>query len=121
MKDTESLEEFVKNNKEKILEILKEEGDKARSKVESKKSKVAEMVKETVEVATSKEVQEHLISAGVELMMAFATLIKNMPTPEILEPVVDMVKERSETMEAAAKRSKKTEKKKSSVEKIELE
>ena len=143
-----SMEEFVKNNMDQILEIIEaqrsemndEEKDTkkkrvskcdtcTKNKIEKQMDKVKEekdrfkgMVKETVEAFTSREVQEHFMSAGIELMLAFGTMIKNIPVPSAFEPATEMVGEQMDAMGSVVrKRPAKPKKKEESIEKIELD
>jgi len=144
-----SMEEFVKNNMDEILAILeaqkletdvdaaekspkkkqvskcdtctKKKVEKQMDKVKEEKDRFKEMVKGTVEAFTSREVQEHFMSAGIELMLAFGTMIKNVPVPSVFEPATEMVGEQMDAMSVVRKRPAKPKKKEESIEKIELD
>jgi len=143
------MEEFVKNNMDRILEIIeaqrsetdvdvekdtkkkraskcdtctKKKIEDQMDKVKEEKDRFKEMIKETVEAFTSREVQEHFMSAGIELMLAFGTMIKNIPVPSVFEPATEMVGEQMNAVGSVVrKRPAKSKKKEESIEKIELD
>jgi|GEM_PF-4131604 len=147
-----SMEEFVKNNMDEILEILEaqrsetdaDEGtenavkkraskcdtctkkkiEKKMDKAKEEKDRVKEMVRGTVEAFTDREVQEHFLSAGIELMLAFGTIIKNLPVPSVFEPATQMVGEQMDAMGSVVRKHPAKPKKKKMTEvfeKIELD
>jgi hypothetical protein len=142
-----SMEEFVKNNMDEILAILDAQGSETEEgsetekkktnkcntcskkkmedqmdKVKEEKERFKEVVKGTVEAFTSREVQEHLMSAGIELMLAFGTMLKNIPVPSVFEPATEMVGEQMDAVGAVVrKRPAKPKKKEETIEKIELD
>jgi len=147
-----SMEEFVKNNMDEILAILeaqkpetddgtektakkkptskcdtctKKKIEKQMDKVKEEKDRLKEMVRGTVESFTSREVQEHFMSAGIELMLAFGTIIKNLPVPSVFEPATEMVSEQMDAVGSVVRKHPSKPKKKKKMtevfEKIELD
>ena len=102
MTDDEFIE-FINASKDRI-EMLMGHGDglrtqfkdnakKAKAKVESAGDAVEDSVKKVFGAIFSPEVQKHMVSAGVELMLGLSAIVKAMPVPEKAQPVVDKVTE----------------------------
>jgi len=121
-KTEEEFREFILDNEEKILEIIQARKSKAGSKFGKEVEKGKAFTKGVLEAFMSKEVQEHFIRMGLEMMMGIGALIKALPLPEELSPVVDAVTEQNDALEGMVKKSgsPKPRKKKSPVEKIEV-
>ena len=120
-KTEEEFREFILENEERILEIIGTR-KKAGSKFCKEREKGKAFTKGVLEAFMSKEVQEHFIRMGLEMMMGVGALIKALPLPEELSPVVDAVTEQNDALEGMVKKSNpsKPRKKKSAVEKIEV-
>ena len=121
-KTEEEFREFVLDNEEKISEILRAGRSKADSKLSKEVEKGKAFTKGVLEAFMSKDVQEHFIRMGVEMMMGIGALIRALPLPDEFGPVVDAVAEQNEALgEMVSKSSsRKPRKKKSSLEKIEV-
>jgi len=142
----ENFEEFVLRNEERILKILADkngqdegstdndneadgkgermtkilaDGKAVKKKLEDKKEKGKEFAKGVAEAAISREVTEHLMSAGIEFMMGISALVKAFPWPDDIKPYLDAVSERKETAGSVICK-KNPNCSKASIEKIEL-
>lgn len=131
----DELREFIKLNKEKIVEFIKEEapGIKAEAKKAGEglnrfNDKANEKVKEIkddgkqfLSALTSSEVQKHFITAGMELMLGFVQIAKAIPIPDSMEPIKEKVSEvRSTASETFCTKNPDCMRKKT-VEKIEID
>ena len=97
-KKEESIEDFVLENEERILEMLKDGkiGPKAKMEREAEKGKA--FVKGVIQALTDKEVQGHFMRMGLEMIMGIGALIKALPLPEEMAPLVDNVTEQTDAL-----------------------
>ena len=102
MTDDEFME-FINASKDRIEMLMghggglrtqiKENAKKAKAKAESANNAVEDSVKKVFGALFSSEVQKHMVSAGIELMLGFNAIIKAMPVPDKAQPVIDKVSE----------------------------
>ena len=94
--------EFINASKDRIEALMgkndlrvqiKNGAKKAKAKVETASDAVEDSVKKVFNAFFSPEVQKHVISAGVELMLGVSAIAKAMPVPEKVQPVVDKFSE----------------------------
>ena len=106
MSDEEFIE-FINANKERMETLmgqdedfkvrLKESSEKAKKKLIEAEENAEDSVKKIIEAIFSKDVQKHVIGAGVEIALGFRALMKAMPVPEKAQPVVDKISEIKDT------------------------
>ena len=102
MTDEEFIE-FINANRERMNTLMgddggmktfiKENAKKAKTKIEQATDATEESVKKVLSAIFSPEVQKHMVSAGVELMLGFGAILKGMPVPQKAQPVVDKMGE----------------------------
>ena len=102
MTDEEFIE-FINANKERmnalmgddkgVKTFIKENAKKAKDKAEHAKDATEESVKKVFNALFSPEVQKHMFTAGVEIMLGIGAIIKAMPVPEKAQPIVDKMAE----------------------------
>ena len=128
---------FINENKERMENLMgKDEGLKGRVKEKAKNASLKldeavettqDNVKNLFSALFSSNVQKHFFSAGMELMLGFSEIIKAIPVPQKVQPVVDKVSEaRKNAKEVHCAKNpdcpkKKTKTEKATVEKIELD
>jgi len=83
------IEEFVKKNREKIEEILKQREGSFRDRFEPKKEKAEDAMRSLLALLFNPDVQKHFIKAGVEVLSGIGEIIKNAPMPEEMKQNVD--------------------------------
>ena len=121
-KKEEDLEGFVIENEEKILKMLKDGkiGPKAKMEREAEKGKA--FMKGVIQALTDKEVQGHFMRMGLEMIMGIGALIKALPLPEEMAPLVENVTEQTDALGEIVNRKEPgaPKKKKKPIEKIEV-
>ncbi len=98
---------FINANKERMNNLmgeddsvkafLKDNAKKAKKKVEEAGDAVEDTVKKVFDAVFSKEVQKHVIGAGVELFLGISAALKAMPVPSKAQPIVDKMVEVRQT------------------------
>jgi hypothetical protein len=99
METDDGFREFVLENEERILELLRSGKTKAGSRFGAETEKGKAFAKGVVEAFMSRDVQEHFIRMGIEMLMGVGAFIKALPLPDELAPIVDAVSEQNETLE----------------------
>ncbi len=98
---------FINANKERMNNLmgeddsvkafLKDNAKKAKKKVEEAGDAVEDTVKKVFDAVFSKEVQKHVIGAGMELFLGISAALKAMPVPSKAQPIVDKMVEVRQT------------------------
>jgi hypothetical protein len=90
MCDTD-IEQFVKDNREKIEEILaRAEKDPGR--------KVEDAMKKVFAALMSPEVQKHFLRAGLEAISGIEAIVRNIPVPDKMKDAADKAREARENV-----------------------
>ena len=121
------LEDFIRENREILERLLRQEKDRAgriynkeaqkaeelKGKAEEFKGKAEEKTAEFIAAVTDPEIHKHFMRAGFEILMGAGAMLKAMPMPDKVRSTLDLAKEtRERTYEEA--RAKNPDKKDSS-------
>lgn len=103
------LESFVKENREMLERMMRQEKEMASrfyqsgaSRAEELKSRAEEKTIELIAAVTDPEIHRHFMMAGFEFLMGVNAMMKAMPMPEVVKTTMELAKEtREKTFEEA--------------------
>jgi len=117
------LESFIRENREILSKLLRQEKDLAsrlynreaqkaeelkgkaeefKGKAEEFKGKAEEKTIEFIAAVTDPEIHKHFMMAGFEFLMGMSAMVKALPMPEMIRTTMDLAKEtRDKTYEEA--------------------
>lgn len=103
------IESFVKENREMLERMMRQEKEMANrfyqsgaSRAEELKSRAEEKTIEFIAAVTDPEIHRHFMLAGFEFLMGVNAMMKAMPMPEVVRATMELAKEtREKTFEEA--------------------
>ena len=91
------IEEFVKQNKEKIEKILKEQKGSFKEKAEPQMKKAEDVVTGVISLFLDPEIQKHFVKAGMEMLAGVEELLKKAPMPDKVKETFEKASGAKET------------------------